>query len=84
MKQKYKKSVPGSKLSDSMYSREVQSPPVSKVQEAEVIQCLNQGVQAKSKQQQCQALVHTVFDDRNCQETKDVHATSEVSNKTKS
>ena len=30
-------------------------------------------VQAKCKQQQCQALVHTLFSDKNCQETKYVH-----------
>ena len=50
MKQKYMKSVPVSKLRDSVYSRVVQSPPVSRVQETEVIQCVNQEVQAKSKQ----------------------------------
>ena len=73
VKQKYKKSVPVSKLSDSVHSREVQSSPVSRVQETEVIQHMNQDIQTKSKQQHCQALVHTVIDDRNCQETKDVH-----------
>ena len=31
VKQKYKKSAPVSKLSDSVHSREVQSPPVSRV-----------------------------------------------------
>ena len=73
VKQKYKKSVPVSRLSDSVHWWEVQSPPVSRVQETEVIQCVNQKVQAKCKQQHCQVPVHTVFDDRNCQETKDIH-----------
>ena len=79
VKQKYKKSVSVSMLSDNVHSRDVQPSPVCRVQGMEVIQCVNQEVQAKSKQQQCQTLVHTVFDDRpvcsdkQCQETSKVH-----------
>ena len=54
VKQKYKKSAPVSKLIDSVHSREVQFPPVYRVHKTEVIQCVNQEVQANHKQQQCQ------------------------------
>ena len=57
VKQKYKKSAPVSKLSNNVCSREVEPLPVSRVQETEVFQCVNQDVQAKCKQQQCQSTI---------------------------
>ena len=69
VKQKYKKSAAVYKLSNSVNSSEMQPPPESRVQETEVIQYVNKEVQTKSKQQQCQAPVPTVFVDKKCQAT---------------
>ena len=67
VKQKNKKSAPVNKLSDSLNSGKMQSHTVSRVQETEVIQCMNKKVETKGKQQQCQAPIPTVFNDKNCQ-----------------
>ena len=42
VKQKYKKSVPFSKQSNNVHSREVQQAPVSRVQKTEVNQCVKE------------------------------------------
>ena len=70
VKQKYKKVAPVYKLNDDVNSSEMPSSIVSKVQETEVIQCVNKEVQTKRKQQQCQAPVTTVFADKNSQAEK--------------
>ena len=43
---------------------------MSRVEEKEVVQCKNKKVETKSKQQMCQALSPTVFNDKNCQAEK--------------
>ena len=70
VKQKNKKSVTVNKLSDSVNSSQRQSHTVSRVQDTEVIQCMNKKVGRKSKQQQCQAPFPTVLNDNNCQAEK--------------
>ena len=64
VKQKNKKGAPINKLSDS----QMQSHTVSRVEEKEVVQCINKKVETKSKQQKCQAPSPTAFNDKNCQE----------------
>ena len=65
VKQKYKKSVPVSKLSDNVHSRGMQPPPMSRVQETEVNQCMKEKVpiQEEIQKQRCKANVY----DNNCQ-----------------
>ena len=70
VKQKHKKITPVNKLSDIVNSSKMQSHTVSRVQETEAIQCMNKKVETKSKQQQCQAPIPTVFNDKNCQAEK--------------
>ena len=69
VKRQHKKSVPFSKLSKYVNSREMQSHTVTRVPKTEVNQCLNQEVQAKHKSQQCLPPVNTMFDDKKYNET---------------
>ena len=67
VKQKNKQSAPVNKLSDSVKSSKTQFHTVSRVEEKEVVQCINKKVEIKSKQQKCQAPSPTVFNNMNCQ-----------------
>ena len=67
LKKKTKKIVPVSKLSDSVNSRDEQSPAASRVQEIDVNHCANQEVKAKCKQQNCQ-VKSKMCSDKKCQE----------------
>ena len=70
VKQKNKKSAPVNRLKDSLNSRDEQSHTVSRVQQNEVIQCINKKVKTHSKQQQCQM---PVFNNKKCQAKKSVN-----------
>ena len=63
VKQKNKKSVPVNKLSDSVKSSKMQSHTVSRVEEKEVVQCINKKVVTSP----------TVFNNKNCQAEKSVN-----------
>ena len=67
VKQKYKKSDLVSKLRGNVHSREMQPPPVSRVKETEVNQCVKEKVPIQDEigKQKCKANAH----DKNCQIT---------------
>ena len=73
VKQKNKKSAPVNKLSHSVKSSKMQSHTVSKVEEKEVVRCINKKVETKSKQQKCQTPIHTVFNNKKCQAERNVN-----------
>ena len=56
-----------------MSSSQRQSHTMSRVQDTKVIQCMNKKCETKSKQQQCQAPIHRVFNDKNCQADKSIN-----------
>ena len=73
VKQKNKKSAPVSKLTDSVRSSKMQSHTILRVEEKEVVKCINKKVETKSKQKKCQALSPTVLNNKNCQPEQSVN-----------
>ena len=73
LKEKSKKIVSVSKLSNNVNSRDEQSPAVSRVQGIDVNQCVNQEGKVKYKQQQHQVQTNTVSDDKNDQKKTSEH-----------